>query len=368
MSKKLEIVLKTTLSLVEQFQSTLSSAPINPRPAPSDNDINDPLPLLSSSSTALKSHVTKLSLLAITSPFTPSAVTTVLSTLNDSVLPSLVTASLLITPESHTRAFQTEIRVLAGTALKETALLLKEVQVIAEEKADKKNLDQAEKGTVTVAAGRVWDACDVLVDVATKGVIGFVVRRAEEYRDLVRDAVDEIEQWDPDEEDDFYDDLLGDEGAADKNGDGGDSEEDDDEDSAAQLARKKGALRILKPVAQIYPAIISNRLKKAPAPLVPSQVKTLEALVKSLQQIPNHVDEVAGALYEDDVDKYTCQLGKAKSSALKAVGLITFPWGSKPNSSEQDAGDKFTIWSKTWIKVIEEVSKSTDGSNNSKSS
>ncbi|RDW67123.1 uncharacterized protein DSM5745_08989 [Aspergillus mulundensis] len=355
MSQKLEIVLKTTLTLIEQFQSTLSSTQANSTLAASEKDL-DPLPLLSTSSTALKSHVTKLSLLAINSPFTPSAVATTLSTLNESVLPSLVTAALLITPESHTRAFQTEIRVLTGTSLKELSLLVKEVQTIAEEKAEKKSLEQAEKNAVTAVAGRVWDACDVLVDVAAKGVVGFLVKRAEQYRDLVRDAVEEIEEWDPDEEgDEFFDDLLDgdkDESAADEEDD--EDQDEDEEGSAALRARKRDALRILKPVAQIYPAIITNRLKKASVSLAPSDIGTLEEVMLNLQRIPDHIDEVAGALYEDDPDKFTRRVGKIKESAFKAIELVVLPWGLK----QENAGDKFTTWSKTWTKVVEEVSKS----------
>ncbi|KAL4787550.1 hypothetical protein BJX76DRAFT_318331 [Aspergillus varians] len=377
MSMKFQIVLATTLALVDQFQSTLSSPQPNPGPTAGEKDKElDPLPLLSGASTALKSHVTKLSLLTITSPFTHSAVATTLSTLNESVLPSLVTATLLITPESHTKAFQGEIRVLAGTTLKELSFLVKEVQAIAEGKADKKSLEQSEKDTVTAVAGRVWDACDVLVDFAAKGVIGFVVRRAEEYRDLVRDAVEEIEGWDPDEEgDEFFDGLLGDDGegptAADKSGVNGKTDEDDDDDeesSTVLLARKKEALRILKPIAQIYPAIISNRLKKAPAPLAPFNVRTLESLIISLQQIPDHIDEVAGALYDADFDQYARHLGKAKGCASKAIELVVLPWSPEQASDNQkNAGDKFTAWSKTWTRVVEEVSKSIDESANMKS-
>ncbi|KAL4902847.1 hypothetical protein BDW74DRAFT_58540 [Aspergillus multicolor] len=356
MSQKLQIVLKTTLTLIEQFQSTLSTTQTNSTPAASEKDKDlDPLPLLSTSSTALKSHVTKLSLLAINSPFTPSAVATTLSTLNESVLPSLVTAALLITPESHTRTFQTEIRVLTGTALKELSLLIKEVQIIAEEKAEKKSLDQAEKNAVTAVAGRVWDACDVLVDIAAKGVVGLLVKRAEQYRDLVRDAVEEIEEWDPDEEgDEFFDDLLdGDRNGFTADGEDDADEDEDDEGSVALHARKKDALRILKPVAQIYPAIIANRLRKAPVPLAPGDVGTLEEVMRNLQRIPDHIDEVAGALYEDDPGKFTRQLRKTKERAFKAIELVVLPWGLK----QENAGDKFTTWSHTWTKVVEEVIK-----------
>ncbi|KAL6231163.1 hypothetical protein BDW75DRAFT_50205 [Aspergillus navahoensis] len=363
MSQNLHVVLKTTLTLIEQFQSPLSTTQPNLGPAiKEESQSPDPLPLLSASSTALKSHVTKLSLLAINSPFTPSAVATTLSTLNESVLPSLVTAALLITPESHMRAFQSEIRVLTGTALKELLLLVKEVQVIAEGKANKKSLEQGEKDAVTAVAGRVWDACDVLVDVVAKGIVGFVVRRAEEYRDLVRDALVEIEEWDPDEEgDEFFDDLLGD-GDTDEAGANGEDEETDGEDSSAVLhAQKKNALRILKPIAQIYPALIANRLKKVPVPLAPSKIGILESVLKSLQQIPDHIDEVAGALYEADLDKYTRQLRETKDSASKAIELVILPWDLEQTANDQEnAGDKFTAWSKTWTRVIEEVSKSID--------
>ncbi|KAL4769669.1 hypothetical protein BDW60DRAFT_96072 [Aspergillus nidulans var. acristatus] len=364
MSQTLQVVLKTTRALIEQFQASLSTTQPNPGPATSEeNQILDPLPLLSASSTALKSHVTKLSLLAMNSPFTPSAVAKTLSTLNESVLPSLVTAALLVTPESHTRAFQSEIRVLTGTALKELSLLVKEVQVIAEEKADKKSLEQAEKDAVTAVAGRVWDACDVLVDVAAKGVVGFVVRRAQEYRDLVRDAVEEIEEWDPDEKDDeFFDGLLDDDGKYEAGSDDKDDEESDDGESSAALhARKKIALRILKPIAQIYPTLIANRLERVPVPLAPSNIGILESVLKSLQQIPDHIDEVAGALYEADLDKYSRQLRKTKESAFNAIELVVLPWDLKQTANDQEnQGDKFTAWSKTWTKVIEEVSKSID--------
>lgn len=362
MSQKSDIVLKTTINLIEQFQSTISTQTSSATANNEKDKSLDPLPLLSAASTALKSHVTKLSLLAITSPFTHSAVATTLSTLNESVLPSLVTAALLVTPESHTQAFQTEICLISNTALKEMLSLVKEVKLVAEEKADKKELDQGDKDTVTVAAGRVWDACDVLIDISTKGIIGFLVKRAEEYRDLVRDALEEIEEWDPDEEgDEYFDELLEDD-RKDGAGIGKESDDYEEEDGNAALhARKKDTLRILKPVAQIYPAIILNRLKKAPTPLMPSHAKTLESLMGILKLIPDHVDEVAGALYEEDLEKYTNQLGMAKGCALKAIESVVLPWGVEQATSEQEnPGDKFTTWSKTWTNVMEEVSKSID--------
>ncbi|CAK41839.1 hypothetical protein CBS63078_3693 [Aspergillus niger] len=362
MSEKLQSTLTTSLTLLEQFQGAIAS-PSSDISSSTDLSGKDALPLLSAASTTLKSQVTKLSLLTITSPFTPSAVTSVINALNESVLPSLVAAALLVTPAHHTKAFQSEVHVLTQTALKETTALLQEVQTVAKkaEDAQKKEagLSQSEKDVVTVAAGRLWDSCDVLIDIAAKGVVGFVVRRVEEWRDLVRDAVQEIEEWDPNEEgDDFFDDLLSDDGKgkADED-DEEDEDDDDDEDTAALQEQKKSALRILKPVSQIYPTISANRLKKTSDS--PSLVGKLESLMKYLQQIPGHVDEVAGALYEANTEKSLQYMRITKDCAVKAVNLASLPLDVTDSAdAPQEKEDKFTTWARTWLKVMDQVSKS----------
>lgn len=86
--------------------------------------------------------------------------------------------------------------------LAEFAAVVGIVKDIAEKdlsEKDKKDMSKAEKDVVTVAAGRVWDACDVVTNTAGKGVVGFVMHRVEQWRDLIRDAVEEIEEWDPEE-------------------------------------------------------------------------------------------------------------------------------------------------------------------------
>lgn len=373
MSKKLSIVLTTTFTLLDQFQNAISS-PSQQNPASNEakaKDNQDALPLLVASSTALKSQVTKLSLLCITPPFTSSAICTVLSALNESVLPSLVTAALLVTPNEYTKAFHAEIQILSRTTLKELTSLVGEVKAVADKKEaqgkeeEEEELSEPEKRIVTVATGRVWDSCDVLVDIASKGVVGFVIRRVEEWRDLIRDAVDEIEEWDPDEDgDELFDDLLGQDGGNDKDSGGEDDNDDDDdndndEDTAASHARKKSTLRILKPVAQIFPAIVTNRLKNAgDTPLSSGGgTRRLESLMVHLQRVPENIDEVAGALYEANWEKHTQLTMKVKDDAARAVNLMSSPWNAADGQKEED---KFTTWSKTWLKVVNEVSKAIE--------
>ncbi|KAE8133744.1 hypothetical protein BDV38DRAFT_257380 [Aspergillus pseudotamarii] len=375
MSTKLHVTITTTLTLVEQFRLTLSSP--SGDSASTELSSRDALPLLSASSTALKSQVTKLSLLAITSPFTPTAVVSLLSDLNGSVLPSFVTAALLITPTDHTKAFQAEALSLTKTGLNELSSLVKEVQSIAEGNDEvhmkKKGIElsQSKKDLVTVATGRVWGACDALIDLASNGVAGFIIRRVEEWRDLVRDAVDEIDAWNPDEEgDEFFDELLSDDGKQSVgNGSEGELSEDssDGEDNAVLYELKRTSIRLLKPVVQIYPAIITNRLKKVPEYL-PSLVNQLESLMMNLHHIPEQVDEVAGALYEADLERSIRYLKRTKDCAVEAVKLVVLPWVEQSvTDSQQKAEDKFTNWSKTWLKVIEEVSKPLDDIKEAKS-
>ena len=259
--------------------------------------------------------------------------------------------------------------------MQQLSSLVTEVKNVADGKDKAKNdgkkeseLSQPEKDAVTGATGRVWDSCDSLSEVATKGIVGFVIRRVGEWRDLVWDAVKEIEEWDPDEDDGgFFEEFLGDNGAE---GAGNESEGSDDgkeEDNTALHAHKKSTLRILKPVGQAFPAIITHRLKNAGD--VPSSsdagVNKLESLMSHLQCVPEYIDEVAGALYDGDLETSDQYLRKAKSCATKAIGLVTLPWSSPENEgNQQDAQDKFTVWSRTWLKVMEEVSKPGDGTLN----
>lgn len=354
--------LKTTTSLLTHFQTTLTSPPADQTSSISNEPRQkDVLPLLSTTTTALRSQVTKLSLLTITTPFTPSALNTVLDAVNESVLPSLVTVSLLLTSEVYTTAFRNEMHILARTVFRELGVLVGEVGSIAElkdqEKKDGKKeaeMEQGRKDVITAATGRVWDSCDALTDVADLGVVGFVVRRVEEWRDLVRDAVEEIQEWVPGEEDGFFDDLLGEE--KETVGDGDEEDEDDEEkDTEALTEHKTIVLRICKPVSQIYPAIITNRLKNTGDAQLAS-IDKVESLMSSLKSIPEQIDEVAGALYEADLDKSTQFLKEVRASAERAVGLVALPWDAAKDGQE----DKFTAWSRTWLKVMGEVSKSID--------
>lgn len=374
MSEKLLRLLKTAVVLSEQFQATLDTTPqaetstSTTAAAAASKSATDPLRLLSDSAKTLRSQVTKLSLLAITAPFTPSAISTVVGAANDSAMPSLVTAALLLTPSEYTRAFTSEARVLAKTCLKEFSTLVEEVQRLANRHdagdfTGNQELPAADKDVVTSRTGRVWDACDTVIDLVAKGVVGFVAGRVQQWHDLIKDAISELEEWDPEDDTDF-DDLLG----SDQDDDD-DNDEDDYEDKEptqeeknqidALHKQKKSTLRVIKPIAQIYPAIVSNRLKKGGLTVSSSssnsQIQKLESLSSDLQSIPGHVDEAAGSLYEGSVPDSVRYLRLAKTTAERAVQLVSLPWRGENESNAEEKEDKFTVWSRTWMKVMADV-------------
>ncbi|KAJ5280637.1 hypothetical protein N7478_006009 [Penicillium angulare] len=367
MSQQLTTVLTTTLTLINQFQETLSPPSLAQSTQPPSKD-GKALPLLTASSSALKAQVTKLSLLAISTPFTHSAIVNVLRACNDSVLPSLLTATLLVNPAEYTTAFHTEVLVLSKGILTEFATLVKCVKAISENKDQTKKqnpgkkeaeLPKTEKDSITSATGRVWDACDALTHIATNGVVGFITHRVEQWRDLVQDAVDELENWDPEEDDDdFFDDILGDD--AGEKSDGAESDKDSDKDTEALAEHKKSSLRFLKPILQVYPAIIKNRFKtiQDEAFTASGDVARLEKLLLHLKSIPDQVDEAAGALYEDDIDLSVKFLLKTQKKASQAVESAKLPLDSNDAKSDGTTGDKFSVWSSTWSKVMDEVAKS----------
>jgi hypothetical protein len=367
MANHLFLLLDTSLALLEQFSQTLSATPVD-QTSQSDSKSPSPLPLLSSSATVLKSQVTKLSLLAINPPFTPSAVVTVLSALNDSVLPSLVTASLLITPQTFTRAFHGEANVLVKTALRELTTLINGIKAIAINEG--KNIDEKQKESLTGSTGRIWDSCDALVDISQKGIIAVVVKKTEQFRDTVKDAIRELEEWDPEDEDgdDGFGDLLGEDDDLDETPTGKDASEDDAaRDIEGLQEQKKYALRIFKPISQIYSTIVANRLKKttiASNPSAPSPyIHKINDLTSNLQEIPDIIDEAVGTLYDSDLKGTAKFVEDAKKRAVNALEISAFAWdkdAENPEKASEQTGDKFAEWARTWIRVVDEVGKSKE--------
>ncbi|KAI5302734.1 hypothetical protein KEM55_000922, partial [Ascosphaera atra] len=195
--------------LCERFSSALSASTGQQSSSQTEaENAIPPLVLLTDAAQSLRAQTTKFSLLAISTPFTPSALVTVLKETNNHVLPSLATAALLTRDASYPSAFHIEAKGLVKDVFKEWVVLLEIVKIIAQR--DNANEVPPEKDTVTVTAGRVWEACDVCDAFAKGGVVSLVMKKARSYLELVKDGIKELEEWDPedDEEDEFFIDDL----------------------------------------------------------------------------------------------------------------------------------------------------------------
>ncbi|KAF3480760.1 uncharacterized protein GIQ15_06107 [Arthroderma uncinatum] len=367
--RRLIVLLDTTLGLSAQFISSLTlssaaTASATPRNSEdSSNKNNSPLPLLSAAAQTLKSHTGKISLFAINTPFTPSAIKSVLSQINDSVLPSLVTAAFLLHPGHYTTIFHSEVNSLVKSALREFVTLISEIKKIA--LGDGKELTEADKVAITTATGRVWKVCDQLVATSTDGVVGMIIQKANNFLELVRDGIKELEEWDPEEsEDDGWGmgDDFADE-AEDKEGGDGEDGENRDELIATLFEEKKELIRLLTPISKLFTAMATQRLKPLKQDsILPKYASSLDDLVDHLKQIPDLVDEAAGSLYEHDIDAVASYTRKLKDCAIATVEIVRKPWkcddGAGPKTEGQaEPEDKFSKWATVWLKVLGELGK-----------
>src|SRR5438876_242251 len=108
--ERLHLTLTTTLSLLRQFLSSLSTTPPPTTTTTNPPTASDPLPLLSTAATLTKAHTTKLSLLLLTPPFTPTAISGVLHDLSAGALPVMMTAVEQCSPEVWGQTLSDEVR------------------------------------------------------------------------------------------------------------------------------------------------------------------------------------------------------------------------------------------------------------------
>ena len=218
----------------------------------------------------------------------------------------------------------------------------------------------AARGAILAATGVVWEGCDALVGLCEAGVVGLAVRRAEEWREVLLDAVVEMREWgeEADEDGDEEDggERSGEEeggfevfGAANRLGKG-------DGELRALL---EASVRKLKTVAVLYQALVKRRLKTFPPPFAsaPSskdggadadaaasaaaqRVRTLDELMALLKSIPESVDELASAFYDLDGDEARALLKKCCDDAVRAATVVKQNWDGKD--------DEFTAWSGKW--------------------
>ncbi|KAI4623398.1 hypothetical protein J4E83_004792 [Alternaria metachromatica] len=349
---------KTTQALLTHYQSSLAPTK-DAAPTTSETEIADPLNVIRASTKLLKSHTTTLSLLLINPPLTPSAIIAKIGDVTSGPLNSMVTAASYIPREGQKgdigdimrTEVKAQVRRLLGTWGEVLAMILK----MAEKRQSAKGKDigptESEKQEVLSSTGVLWDVCDTLLKLCEDGVVGLVVKKAQEYRAVLLDAIEELKEWGEDVDDD--DD---------------EAEGSDDEDEIFGASNKIGkdnkelkelldtSVKKLKMIGMLYQALIKRRLKTYPASstLEPAATtngatsppcKKLDALVNTLKTIPETVDDIAGAFYDLDEDEAKETLDKCCGQANSTIKLVRQSWAGED--------DEFTAWSGKWATALE---------------
>ncbi|EXJ91272.1 hypothetical protein A1O1_04382 [Capronia coronata CBS 617.96] len=350
-SRTLATTLQTSLILCERFASSLAPNATNDLPA-TKPDEPSPLILLNAAATSLRSQVTKLSLLAINTPFTPTAVTTCLVPLNESILTSLVTAALLTTPEQFTPSFSSECRSFAASALRDMQTVLQLLEKRSRKENPRAEISEPEKKAFIEATGRVWDDCDKLGPLATGGVPGYIVQKSKQWLELMKDAVKELEDWDPEEDiddDDPFGESLSDDDTADEK----DEDAQDNDRVAISAGVKEQALKVLNRIPQSIHVVIKQRLEKlGSGPEISSdQIARLDTLLKHNRQISELIDESAEGMYLGDPELCLKKAGEARALTIEVVESVLHPFPRVGDTETKE--DQYIKRALQWIQQVD---------------
>jgi hypothetical protein len=351
--------LKSTVATTLQLVAQLQEAPLSPQDAGTTSSKINALDLAHDTASLIRAHSTKLSLLIINKPFTASAITTVLRELVSGPLPGLASSVELCDAARYTKAMSSELQYRAKRVFVEFGTLVKAIPLDGKILTDdQKNGTGTEKGKGSLAStGVVWEACDGVIELKKVGVAGLIIRKSEEYKDLLKDALEELQKWGEEESDD--DDGEADLGSDD--GEPGDTQAAVDRMFAPERhisgadpdkirPRLESSQKRLRLLILMYQAVVKRRFKtlpQIPSPETPTEskenpeegrgiVECLDEVLKVMKKIPDITDELASAFYELDSKEIDQRMDQCFFTGFAAVELLMKNWDGQK--------DEFSTW------------------------
>ncbi|KAB8302288.1 hypothetical protein EYC80_005726 [Monilinia laxa] len=359
----LKSTVETTKNLIQQLQA-FAKAPEDSKEGssseekPKHADINA-IDLAHDSASLIKAHSTKLSLLIINKPFTASAITKILREIVAGPLPGLASAVEICNAAKYTKAMSEELQWRVKKVLTELSTLVSAIPLDGKILSDdKKNGTGKSNGKGSLAStGIVWDACDSVMGLKPLGVAGLAVKRAEEYRDLVKDALEELQAWAEEESDDEDDEE--------NSGDEDDEKKDpqdivDDlfgsqphipKDDPEKIREKlESSTKRLRLIILMYQAVVKRRFKTLPYlphPELPAQLKEkssedpgivecLDEVLVRMKKITDLTDDLASAFYELDSATIDKLMDETWFTGFATIELLIKNWEGEK--------DDFTTW------------------------
>ncbi|KAK2594280.1 hypothetical protein QQS21_007986 [Conoideocrella luteorostrata] len=357
--KALDSVVQTASSLLSQLQAVLGEIQKNPEaPTPpatsSSPDLTsiNALSLANDSASLIRAHGTKISLLIINEPFTPSAVSTVLRELIAGPIPGLVSSAQACTAAQYTQVVRRELAWRAQRVLSELSVLVQKIpkdgKILSEGRRE--GFAPGNKGSLP-ATGMLWSACDELMDLSNMGVSGLFVKKVDQWKDILSDVMEELKEWgdeEPEDEDDADEDDLNDlSGQLNATSLSTQAMLDQLMNSQRTIPasdpdgirpRLETSLKRLRLVTLLYQALAKRRLKKLSFPFpqesnVPSR---LDEMAKVLAKLPDSFGDLAAAFYELQPEGIDSMMDQCFLDAFAAGELFVRDW--------QDERDAFSEW------------------------
>ncbi|KAI4865687.1 hypothetical protein F4820DRAFT_281856 [Hypoxylon rubiginosum] len=361
----LRAVVKSTTDIITQLETFLHTIAVDkvsdataPPPSSSTPESIDALSLAHDSATLIKAHTTKLSLLIINEPFTPSAITKVLRELVAGPIPALASAVQVCDADKYTSVARQDLAWRCYRVLKELKSLVEIIPLNGKTLPNaQKNGSKGDRGSMA-ATGVVWAACDDVILLKKLGIAGLLIKKVEEYRDTLKDILEELKEYseEVDEEDD--DDADDADAAQDYEVNNVTDQMQDTHISTQQMLddlmnprhiprddpdkireRLESCLKRLRLTTLLYTAIIKRRLKNVPLPPTTTQApvtQRLDEVFPLLKRLPHRFGEVACAFYELDRDAIDRAMDSCFFDAFAASEMLMKPW--------EGQRDEFTEW------------------------
>lgn len=369
--EQLEAAVTSAQALCSQLATALDAIYKDPSIQPDAADAAIiPLALARDASTLVRAHATKLSLLLINEPFTPSAITSMLKELLSGPVLGVASAVQACDPALYTAFFRKELAWRARRVLVTLSELLSKIPKDGKVLSGVKRGGFAsdDKGSLP-ATGILWSACDEMRALVDGGIGGYFVKRVDEWRDTLKDVMEELKEWgdeepeDEDEDDDDDDDTAHE--ADHDNTNTTNSAQDilDDlmnsgsviprDDPQGIRPRLESTLRRVRLVVLLYQAISKRRLKKLPTLPPPADSPygnmpaRLDEAARVLSALPDTFGDLASAFYDMEPAAVDRAADDCFFAAFAAGELLSAPW------DDGAAQDEFSEWTekfKTEIK------------------
>jgi hypothetical protein len=352
--------LKSTITTIEALITQLQTTVFRTESKDVEKASNvNALDLAHDTASLIKAHSTKLSLLIINKPFTASAIITVLRELISGPLPGLASSVEICNASKYTKAMSSELAYRSSKVFTELRTLVKAIPLDGMVLGG----DGKEGGRGSLkTTGAVWDACEKVMELKKLGVAGLCVRKAEEWRDLVKDALEELKEWGEEESDSDEEDGKEDVGSGNEdNGLGKSKQEEVDEIFGSQRhipsgdpekirPRLESSLKSIRLLGLMYAAIVKRRFRSLPTlpyPDVPPQagettnietgiISCLDDVLETMKKIPEITDELASAFYELDAKEIDKQMNDCFLAGSSVVELLIKNWEGQE--------DEFSTW------------------------